>query len=396
MIYFSILLVPITIWLASSGLYIFIYSIAGKLWESGKHSNPKSQPSWPKTIVMIPAYKEDAVIVNAAEAAIEHRYKGEHHVVVIADQLTNKALTRLKKLPLTLIEVEFDQSTKSKSINEALSKLQDEFEMLVLLDADNMMEKEALNLFAEAFLNEKRAIQGQRTARTTNTHFSFLDGLSEEVNNHIYSKGANALGGSSRLVGSGMAFDYQLFKSSMKEIDAVGGFDKALELALIDQGIFIHYLEEAIIYDEKVGSSNVYSNQRKRWISAQYHYLGLNLKPGILGLFRGKYDFFFKMLQLSLPPRLLFPIILVFLTLCFAITGWFNWVLIYSVLSGLVVFAYAIAIPPQKWKEMNLKTIYALFQAAWVTAVGLLKVRSANQTFIHTPHTGTEFQNQTH
>jgi hypothetical protein len=54
-------------------------------------------------------------------------------------------------------------------------------------------------------------VQGHRAAKIQGA-FAMLDAMSEEINNNIYSKGHRTIGMSSRLVGSGMAFSYQLFK----------------------------------------------------------------------------------------------------------------------------------------------------------------------------------------
>jgi hypothetical protein len=45
-----------------------------------------------------------------------------------------------------------------------------------------------------------------------------LDAISEEINNNIYSKGHRAIGMSSRLAGSGVAFSYQLYKDTMSKL----------------------------------------------------------------------------------------------------------------------------------------------------------------------------------
>ena len=75
-----------------------------------------------------------------------------------------------------------------------------------------------------------RAIQGQRSYKNWDSPMGALDGLSEIVNTHILCKGHAVLGLSARLAGSGMAFEYDLFKDVMEEIDAIGGFDKEMEL----------------------------------------------------------------------------------------------------------------------------------------------------------------------
>jgi len=54
-------------WLAISVVYIFIHSLAGLFY-----SVPKSGAllSYPKVVVLIPAYKEDEVILNSVKNAI--------------------------------------------------------------------------------------------------------------------------------------------------------------------------------------------------------------------------------------------------------------------------------------------------------------------------------------
>ena len=48
--------------------------------------------------------------------------------------------------------------------------------------------------------------------RTKDTNTAVLDAVSEEINNSIFRKGHTRLGFSSGLSGSGMAFEYDLFK----------------------------------------------------------------------------------------------------------------------------------------------------------------------------------------
>lgn len=100
-----------------------------------------------------------------------------------------------------------------------------------------------------------------------------MDAVSEEINNSIFRLGHATMGLSAALIGSGMAFNYTLFKEIMLSINAVGGFDRALELSLIKEGEKIYYLQDVDVLDEKVQSHANFSDQRRRWLSAQLHYL---------------------------------------------------------------------------------------------------------------------------
>ena len=81
-------------------------------------------------------------------------------------------------------------------------------------------------------------------AKNLDTPLARLDALSEAVNNHVFRRGHAALGLSAALIGSGMAFDYALFAELMAQAEAVGGFDKELELTLTRRGIRIAYAPE--------------------------------------------------------------------------------------------------------------------------------------------------------
>lgn len=81
-----------------------------------------------------------------------------------------------------------------------------------------------------------------------------------------------ALGFSSALIGSGMAFDYKWFRENIA-CCTTSGEDKELEALLLRQGIYIDYLDDVRVLDEKVQGEGAYYNQRRRWIAAQFYAL---------------------------------------------------------------------------------------------------------------------------
>lgn len=382
------ILLPITIWFLVSSLYMFSCALFsfGKI----KKITPKNF-SHPKIAVFIPAFKEDSVILVAAKLAALHVYSGEFVVYVIADQLKQKTIQALKKMSLEVIEVKFDQSTKAKSLNFAMNEITEKFDVAVVLDADNVMKQDFLNRIAGAYNDGNKAIQGHRTAMSMNTNFAYLDAISEEVNNQLYCKGPEVAGLSSRLVGSGMAFEYDLFKKLMHNIDAIGGFDKELELLIIQNGVRIKYLESAVVYDEKVSTAEVFGNQRTRWISAQYHFLYTKLRPAFSQLMNGNFDYFWKAYQLALPPRLIFPGAL---AIGYSLLSIFSenklLQMIWLSMLIVVVVTYSISIPKRFWNKKMIKCAFSLFRAFGITILALTKIRTANKKFIHTPHVGSE------
>ena len=383
----TLLILILLTWLTLSVFYVLFYAISGYFYSPEKNENAQKVSN---IVVFIPAYKEDEVIVEVAKSASIHQYDGHHDVVIIADSLQTKTMIALKKLPIKVIKVHFEKSTKSKALNWAMDKLTSNYQIAVILDADNIMKAGVLNEFNRYYNAGERAIQGMRVAKNIDSNFAFLDGISEGINNHIYSKGPTAVNLSSRLVGSGMAFDYNLFKSSMKQIDAIGGFDKELELLLIEKGIKIHFRSTAVIYDEKVSRPSDFANQRTRWISAQYQFFWKKMPNAIRLLFKGNFDYFYKSLQLALPPRILMPAFI--LILCLLGIFFSNAYLTYfsACLLGLNVIAYSIAIPKYFWSKKMLFAIASLPKAIMITVLCLFKLKKAKSTFINTPHQNKE------
>lgn len=372
--------------------YTFTFSLAGNLFKMSKKAEPDFKPR--KIAVMIPAYKEDAVIVPVAIEALKQDYPANYFdVVVIADSLQEKTIKKLKELPLTIVKVNFEQSTKVKSLNKAMLELPDDYEIGLILDADNVMEPDFLRKINAAYNKGHKVIQGRRVAKNLNTSFAILDALSEIINNHIYRKGHHAIGFSSSLIGSGMAFDYTLLKNSLKGMNSIGGFDRELELILLEQGYKSVYLKDAVVYDEKVEQPVMFANQRRRWIASQYIYLKKYFLKGIYSLIKGNLVYFNSSVLRNIQlPRLLNLGFLFVLALIasvashlvkFSPTVWWTLLAVY-------VTSILMAIPLSFYNRHILKAIANLPTAFFLMLFSLFRLKDANKTFIHTPHTNVE------
>jgi len=146
------------LYLGLSSFYIFVLSIAG-LFGIKRHKPKQSHQR--KFAVMIPGYKEDAVIVDVALDATKQNYPLElFDVVIIADSFKPETIEKLKALPIKLIEVSFDKSTKSKALNKAMEQLPENYyEVAMILDADNLMERDLLQKTNQSFDEGFRVVQ---------------------------------------------------------------------------------------------------------------------------------------------------------------------------------------------------------------------------------------------
>jgi cellulose synthase/poly-beta-1,6-N-acetylglucosamine synthase-like glycosyltransferase len=373
--------------------YIFLMSLAGRL-RGAKSASLRGSAH--KMAVLIPAYKEDGVIVSVAQKALEQNYATDQYdVVVIADSLQEATLRRLRELPIKVVEVSFEKSTKTRALNAAMAQIGDGYDLAVILDADNVMEPDFLAKVSSTYGQGYKAIQGRRVAKNMNTSFATLDALSEIINNHIFRRGRYALGLSSTLIGSGMAFDYALFKKTLGAMDAIGGFDRELHLKLTGMGYRAYYLEDAMVYDEKVDKAENFANQRRRWLSSQFVYLGRYFGEGFRRLFKGNIDFFDSAILGNIqPPRVILLGVLGIMAVLTTLL--YNWVYISPLawwgLLALNLAAFALAVPISFYNKRFFESLMALPMAFGTMFLSLFKLKGANKQFIHTPHGHVEVE----
>ena len=78
--------------------------------------------------------------------------------------------------------------------------------------------------------------------------------------------------------------------------------DREMELRILFDGTCIEYLEQAVIYDEKVSRTNVFLKQRTKWVAGQIKYIACTLQF-FKRAKKFNFDLFNKLLQAICPPR---------------------------------------------------------------------------------------------
>lgn len=383
------ILIEILLWilftvLALNVSYFLFFSMGSLIPRKPQYAKVEKYNNF---LVMIPAYKGDEVIIHTVEESFKQNYPQEHYrICVIADQLQPETIKELNTHPVSVVEVKFEKSTKSKSLNAALDAMEGSvFDYVVLLDIDNIMDPAFLEKMNALLQHNEVVVQGHRMAKNLDTPFAILDAISEEINNSIFRKGHYKLGLSSALIGSGKAMRYDIFRDIMRKIDAVGGFDKEMEIYLISSGIRIGYDHTAIVLDEKVQLSEVFQNQRRRWLSAQLAYMKKFALKGIIkGIFTFKPDLLDKSIQLTLLPRAITIGTLGILGALYFVG--FEMGKYFLMLLALNILAMWIALPRRFYHPRYLKAIFYFPSVFMLMFMNFFKLKGANKTFIHTPH----------
>lgn len=394
MIILKILLAVLFLFFALNVLYILVFAIAGRF-----RKNPVYVPAKKKNniAVLIPAYQEDNVIFETARTACEHNYPHEHFdVYLIADDLRPDTIEKLSAIPrLKIMPVAFEKSTKGASMKYATLNLPDDhYDIVFILDADNILMKDGLEKLNAAYEKGFRMIQLHRCAKNFNTNTAILDAIAEEINNHVFRQGHRALGLSAALIGSGMGFDFNDFKEIMIKTDIEGnrkGEDREIFIEMLRKGYVCEYIEEARVLDEKVQSTAVLEKQRNRWISAQVKYSwDFWVKRFWDTITSGRHYISLALQQVVLPRVLL----LFFLSIVSILGGIlylaagidiYPGTVYWVILLGAYLLALAISIYGRVPFSKILKASASLPVASFLIFRALLKAKYKKEEFVHMP-----------
>ena len=340
---------------AGTVLYLGIFAVSSLFDKSQELKKAKIQRRF---IVLIPSYKQDAVIEHTVLSILGQSYpKRMFDVIVISDHQGEMTNMRLAQYPITLLTPNFEESSKAKSLQYAILNLPEFkiYDVAIILDADNIVETEFLSTINDAYENAStKAIQLHRISRNRDTAAARMDAVFEEINNNIFRKGHINIGLSSALAGSGVAYDFNWFKDNIMKTKTAGE-DKELEALLLRQGIFIDYFDDIYVYGEKKRTTEKLNEQRGRWAIQQIHNVIRNIRflPG--AIFRKQHDLTDKIIQWILIPRttmmsiiILMSIILPFIYFTLCIKWW--------LLGAVALFIFALATPDYLVDEMWDKT----------------------------------------
>lgn len=389
-------IIDILLWLlvAASVAYILFFALVSTLWKkhmssltiylTGQVQANRKKPFY-TYLILYPAYNEDRVIVSSVRKFLDQYYPPESfHLAVISDHMQPETNRQLAELPITLLQPVFEKSSKAKAMQYAMEHIQDDYDYVVILDADNVVEPHFLEQLNEECALGYKAIQCHRCAKNSDNDIAVLDGVSEEINNTIFRKAHNRIGLSSALIGSGMCFDYHWFRENVYKLTTAGE-DRELEALLLKQKVYIQYEPDIHVFDEKVSNKDNFQKQRLRWMTAQIQSL-FNLLPYIpRAIITLNHDFIDKTIQQALIPRSMLVVITFAMSLLMTIISR-TWCLKWWALFLAICIALYIATPHQLRSHSVFGKILSLPTLVWKMVLNILKIDRKNTDFIHTTH----------
>ena len=383
--------IDIALWLiiAASTAYVCFFAIISLFYSKEDTFTYNRSPhlvgnELRRFLILYPAYNEDRVIINSVEQFIEQDYPQEYYTVaVISDHMKPETNAQLAGYPIRLLQPTFEKSSKAKAMQYAINEVEGDFDYVVVLDADNVVQPTFLSQLNVLCNSGYEAIQCHRCAKNANNDVAVLDGVSEEINNTIFRKAHNRLGLSSALIGSGMCFKYELFRQNVFMLTTAGE-DREMEALLLHQNVFIKYAADIHVFDEKVSNQDNFQRQRMRWMTAQIQSL-LSMLPKIPhAILHGNVNFVDKTIQQALIPRSMLIMLLgmmsVLTTLVVPV-----WCEKWWILFACLAIALLIAIPaPLRIRSFG--KALAIPGLVLRMIKNILHIDHKNTDFIHTQH----------
>lgn len=364
-----------------SVLYLFIFSMASLSSAENKYPKAKINHNF---IILYPVFKGESIIIESVKSFLRQEYPVDRYkIITVIDETMQEEIQTLNDMNIITIPIDTQSISKGIALKHAVELIDYrslDCDVVVVLDADNDVDSDMLQKINDAYYSGCDAVQTHRIAKKRETRVAVLDAVSEEINNSIFRKGHTALGFSSALIGSGMAFDYKLFVECINSCSLLG-FDKQMERILLSNNLYIEYLETVFTYDEKVDNKRGFYDQRSRWMASHIY----NLLNGIFTLptaiVKGKWDYCDKLFQWMMPPRLLLFGFIVLISSFFTIYDWvlsIKWWILFFTLCMTFIVAIPNYLVDHKLKDA-LRGIPSVFI---LMIIGVLRIRRSGENVI--------------
>jgi len=223
---------------------------------------------YPGISILIAAYNEESSIVETLRSLAQQNYPGEFEALVIDDASTDNTARNVEILGYPWVRLLRQPSNlgKSAALNRGLAAAR--FGLIVTLDADSYLYKDALRNLVERYLSDPpgtKAVAGTMLVRNSRENWvtkaqewDYFDGIAATKRMQSFYHGT--------LVAQGAFSIYE-----REALEAVGGWaecvgeDIVLTWAMLARGWRIGHAEDACCFTNAPERLMVFAGQRRRW-----------------------------------------------------------------------------------------------------------------------------------
>lgn len=253
-------------------LYQFVISITSLIKFKEK---PMLTDKKHRFIIALPANNEESVIGNLIKSLKMQDYdKSLFDIYVIADNCTDRTAEVARENGVIVYE-RFDETKKTKgyALNWFLDKMKDkkdDYDALLVFDADNVVDKNFLNVMNKKLCQGEVLVQGYRDIKNpTDTWVSGGYAIFYWTMNRLYHLARYNMGLSPLINGTAFMVKWDLL---IDEGWNTKTLTEDIEFALINisKGVKLGWAKDAIVYDEQPLTFKQSWKQRERWSVRTY------------------------------------------------------------------------------------------------------------------------------
>ena len=221
-------------------------------------------------IIALPANNEETVIGNLIKSLKMQDYdKDLFDIYVIADNCTDNT-AKIARENGAIVYERFDETKKTKgyALNWFLSKMKvkkDDYDALLVFDADNIVDKNFLNVMNKKLCQGEVLVQGYRDIKNpTDTWVSGGYAIYYWTMNRLYHLARYNMGLSPLINGTAFMVKWDML---IDEGWNTKTLTEDIEFALINisKGVKLGWAKDAIVYDEQPLTFKQSWKQRERW-----------------------------------------------------------------------------------------------------------------------------------
>lgn len=293
----------------------------------------------PRFAVLIPAHNEALVIEAALASILRIDYPSDRFTpIVIADNCTDETAALARSAGAAVYERSDDeQRAKGFALRWMIEKLlaaNAPYDAYVIVDADSQLSPNFLRCMARSLATGAQVAQGQYRVHNGDDGWTAgLRAVAFALFNHLRPLGRLYLGWSAGLKGNGMCFRREIFAKLGWESYSLAE-DAEYHLRLIDAGIHVAYVPDAIVSTEMPTSLRQAQSQQARWERGRIDLVCACFGPLLHGFMRdrdlARLD---VAMEILLPPLSLVAGLTLLYAASAALLAWWPSIIVASVLS---------------------------------------------------------------
>lgn len=251
--------------------------------------------------IIVTAHRETEFIPPIVDSLLRQTHP-RFNVYVVADDCDTSLLT-FSDPRIHILQPPAPLNDQMASLDFGFRHLAAGDEVLVVFDPDNLAHPDFLQILNAWYNSGCRAVCGNMRSKNKGGIYTRIDNWGATLVNFTDRHMRTFLGLSAAIPGCGVSVLKTLFATiRYDKRSRTGGFDKQLQLGLVQHVNRIVFARDALFYDEKIGDGHSFEQQRIRWLGCYFKFLRDGLRLLLTGIRRRSINLVYFAGNLIRPP----------------------------------------------------------------------------------------------